>query len=249
MYLSNFNSVPDAAEWLSENTHELWSCNDVVRILSEIGTDKVLVNIPPAVLLLKLLSGEISEYVVDNNKIFEICNPIEFLENILMGDDFESACANPSALVCDAVLYRSPSPISASAIRLTKTAIYRLAEHSPLESFEKLVKEIQKGNQSELATLASEWKVASPSAVAEIIKPLQRRKAQEDAILAEIYHLQFDPLSLPKNVSGKPGVRAAVRKSLEVKDAKGYASTFSSPRVYVTAWQRLLTAPCKIRYE
>lgn len=67
--------------------------------------------------------------------------------------------------------------------------------------------------------------------------------------MAEIQHLNLDPLKLPKHVNGKPGVRATVRKSMMARDAKGYAATFSSLKVYETAWQRLLTAPRKICYE
>ena len=77
----------------------------------------------------------------------------------------------------------------------------------------------------------------SPAAV--IQKPIQRTPAQDTAIMAEILHLQLDHLAMPIPEAGKSGARAAVRKSMIKRDAKGYAGTFSSLKVYETAWQRL----------
>lgn len=72
-----------------------------------------------------------------------------------------------------------------------------------------------------------------------IQKPFQRGAAQDAAILSEIKFLGLDPLNLPKTAAGKPGMRAAVRASMKSRDESGYTKTFSSNKVYETAWQRL----------
>lgn len=53
----------------------------------------------------------------------------------------------------------------------------------------------------------------TPQAPAKV-KPVQRSAAQDDAILSEIKRQGHDPLELPKNIAGKPGVAAAVRGAL-----------------------------------
>lgn len=64
-------------------------------------------------------------------------------------------------------------------------------------------------------------------------KPLQRSKAQDAAILKTLRGMGYDPLQLPKNPDGKPGVKAAVRKTL--KDNPLFAGT----TVFEGAWERL----------
>ena len=46
------------------------------------------------------------------------------------------------------------------------------------------------------------------------VKPVLRSAAQDEAILSEIRRQGHDPLKLPKNEAGKPGVAAAVRGAL-----------------------------------
>lgn len=70
-------------------------------------------------------------------------------------------------------------------------------------------------------------------AKAEPAKPLQRTAAQDAAILCEIQKLGYDPLALPKNPNGKPGVKAAIRAVL-----KGN-SLFVGQSVFKHAWERL----------
>jgi hypothetical protein len=62
--------------------------------------------------------------------------------------------------------------------------------------------------------------------------PESRLRAQERRILEIIRALGYDPKNLPKNKSGRPGVKAAVRK------AAGKA-LFQSGKVFDLAWERL----------
>lgn len=64
-------------------------------------------------------------------------------------------------------------------------------------------------------------------------KPLQRTAAQDFAILCEIKKQGYDPLALPKNLPGKPGVKAAIRASLSEN------SLFTGGTVFDKAWERL----------
>lgn len=67
-------------------------------------------------------------------------------------------------------------------------------------------------------------------------KPIQRRAAQDDAIIDAIRQLGHAPQKLPKNESGKPGVKAAVRATLEGKNPMFP----SGSTVLNKAWERLL---------
>lgn len=64
-------------------------------------------------------------------------------------------------------------------------------------------------------------------------KPLQRTAAQDAAILAAIQQAGYDPVTLPKNAPGKPGVRAAIRQTLKE------SLLFTGATVFDKAWERL----------
>ena len=64
-------------------------------------------------------------------------------------------------------------------------------------------------------------------------KPIQRSAAQDAAILAAIRHAKHDPLALPVNERGKPGIKAAVRDSLAGN------ALFVGRTVFEKAWGRL----------
>jgi hypothetical protein len=66
-------------------------------------------------------------------------------------------------------------------------------------------------------------------------KPLQRTAAQDSAILCEIEKQGYDPLALPKNPSGKSGVKADIRAALSQNPL------FTGTRVFDKAWERLTT--------
>ena len=86
-----------------------------------------------------------------------------------------------------------------------------------------------------------EWvrhNTASPAPVVEApepLRPVSRASAQDDAILKAIRAADCDPLALPKNEPGKPGVKAAVRLLLVGKNP-------AFPKVgtqFEKAWDRL----------
>jgi hypothetical protein len=66
------------------------------------------------------------------------------------------------------------------------------------------------------------------------VRPVQRSKAQEDAILAKIQTNGHDPLKLVKNQPGKPGVKAEIRTAL------GSSGMWAGQTVFNKAWERLL---------
>lgn len=64
-------------------------------------------------------------------------------------------------------------------------------------------------------------------------RPLQRQQAQEQAIMRLIRDEGHDPLKLPKNKPGKPGIKAKVRKALQ------FDPIFTGETVFEKAWERL----------
>jgi hypothetical protein len=74
--------------------------------------------------------------------------------------------------------------------------------------------------------------VNAPTAL-EVVKPVPRGAAQDSAILKAISELGHDPIRLPSNPPGKPGVKASVRGAL-----KGNA-LFVGNSVFDKAWERL----------
>lgn len=73
----------------------------------------------------------------------------------------------------------------------------------------------------------------TPVENAEKHKPLNAQSAQEATILDCIKQLGHDPLNLPKNPKGKPGVKAAVKLALRND------RLFTGTTVFEKAWERL----------
>ena len=67
-------------------------------------------------------------------------------------------------------------------------------------------------------------------------RPLQRTAAQDSAILAAIKKAGYNPLALPMNKPGKPGIKAAIRETLNGDPL------FVGANVFDKAWERLRKA-------
>ncbi|MCX7258573.1 MAG: hypothetical protein NTZ64_18155 [Polaromonas sp.] len=65
------------------------------------------------------------------------------------------------------------------------------------------------------------------------VRPLQRTSAQDNAIICEIQKQGYDPLALPKNPKGKPGVKAIIRAALSDNEL------FVGSTIFNKAWERL----------
>lgn len=83
-------------------------------------------------------------------------------------------------------------------------------------------------------TTALALPAANPSTPAS--SPLSRFAAQENAIVAALKALGYDPLQLPKNESGKAGVKAQVKTNL------GKTGMWNGSTVFSKAWERLLAS-------
>lgn len=73
----------------------------------------------------------------------------------------------------------------------------------------------------------------SDNSARDLPKPLQKQRAQEQAILKTLRELNYDPLHLPKNAPGKNGVKAEVKEKLLL------ATSLFSQRSFTKAWERL----------
>lgn len=72
----------------------------------------------------------------------------------------------------------------------------------------------------------------------ELVKPqaheaVQRTAAQDAAVLAMLKEKGFDPLALPPNEAGKPGVKSLIRQAL------GTSGLWAGTTVFDKAWERL----------
>ena len=67
------------------------------------------------------------------------------------------------------------------------------------------------------------------------IKPVQRAAAQNAAIIEAIRAKNIEPKKIPKAPSGKPGLKAEIRKDI----LQTHKDIFSSNGVFNDAWQRL----------
>jgi hypothetical protein len=65
------------------------------------------------------------------------------------------------------------------------------------------------------------------------VMPLQRSKAQEEAILSKLQSNGHDPARLVKNTPGKPGVKSEIRRAL------GSGGMWTGQTVFNKAWERL----------
>ncbi|MFZ6750096.1 hypothetical protein [Undibacterium sp. Ren11W] len=160
MYLSDSNTLSEAAEWLTENKYEPWTWRNVIEKYAEMHSATINVVIPCGARLTKLSPGEVMEIDFLDPCLLEVCNVESFLEDILLGNNLENACARPLALVSSdgSLRYHSVAPIRASAIRLNKMAILRLADLPPLDPFRFLVNDMTIGLQDNLAKLVRNHK-------------------------------------------------------------------------------------------
>ncbi len=79
------------------------------------------------------------------------------------------------------------------------------------------------------------WMTADTEPPAGTAKPLQRTTAQDLAILTAIKQAGHDPLMLPINKPGKPGVKAVIREALK-------GNVLFVGTVFKRAWERLRSA-------
>ncbi len=77
--------------------------------------------------------------------------------------------------------------------------------------------------------------VVAPAGVPEPLKPLSRGTAQDAAIHEAMREAGYNPLALPKNNPGKPGVKAAMKIALVGK----HPAFPKDGTQFVKAWDRL----------
>lgn len=132
--------------------------------------------------------------------------------------------------------------VSRTAIREFISEIGRKSAYdfSPIEK-KKLFEPVEAGAEEVIARqLRLEQADTQPQAgngapVVQVpVKPLQRTTAQDTAILTVIQQAGHDPLALPKNESGKRGVKFAIRQALNGSPLFPKNST-----VFNKAWERL----------
>jgi hypothetical protein len=69
--------------------------------------------------------------------------------------------------------------------------------------------------------------------IAAKLKPRRKLRDQEDEILAQLNERGYEPATVPKNFSGKPGIKAEIRAALE------NSSLFEGDTVFDKAWERV----------
>lgn len=108
---------------------------------------------------------------------------------------------------------------------LVAVASRQLLSAATRHNYSLLMRLLEPGQTSAIADTAS-----APAAA---MKPLQRSRAQDAAILGEIRKQGYDPLALPKNAQGKKGVKYDIRAAI------GKNGLFTGTTVFNKAWTRL----------
>jgi hypothetical protein len=154
MYLSEVNTVTDAAAWLSKNSGESWTWRNVLEMFAKTGPESISVVINVGTAIRQSFPDAVDETVFRNPLVLQVCDVNNFLMDILMGDDLDTACAHPLALVIvPSYRFHTISPIRVSSLRLSKQQIYGLAERFTLDPFDKLSTELLEGRRPDLAAL------------------------------------------------------------------------------------------------
>lgn len=99
-----------------------------------------------------------------------------------------------------------------------------------LHSFNEWAKRMGNGVFADLSAIVSKPSASEPTPVP---RQRTRMKEQEAAILAEIVRQGYDPQAFPKNPSGGPGAKAAIRESLKS------GPLFKGNTTFDKAWERL----------
>ncbi len=122
-----------------------------------------------------------------------------------------------------------------SAVKLIADS-FRIQQENPSLSFDDAMEVAKNRHRAEIEILKSRLvNQAASSGAPESDTPRQpaplpRQRHQENEILRVIAELGYDAKALPKDTSGKPGAKAAVRKKLPL----------FSKIVFAKAWQRLM---------
>lgn len=163
MLLSEWNSIPDAIEWLTENTNEPWTWKNVVDLFAKSSPETVHVWVPSSTLLTQISPGNIREISFREPLILQLCDAQNFLSDISNCDDFVSASAHSNGMVgAFNSRFRTISPIPAAATRLSKREIHRLA-NCILYPFVKFVEQVKGGKYPEIIDMLNDREARSDS--------------------------------------------------------------------------------------
>lgn len=143
--LSEWNTLLEAAEWLSETTEQSWTWRNVIEAFLRICPDTVHVIIEPNTsfyyhgkkfdvdspgFVFKHTAAP-EETVNNTPLLIKSCEVEHFLKTILLSKDYESACGYAARFVNGEVgedrnNYRMIDPVSATAIRLKRIEVMGL---------------------------------------------------------------------------------------------------------------------------
>lgn len=209
MYLTDWNSVADAIEWLTQIGGDCWSWRSVLDQLAKTDPDTVGVVLRANTKLTQLGPGEIREIMLTHPRMMEVCNVQQFLSDMLMADDLATASASPLALIDSGSRYRPSTPTPIASLRLRKDQIHRVAALQSLYPWKLLLRSLKQGKQPALAALLSEHSATSESSNAfpkENLKNQQVRAVPSggDSLTPLIWEICFDLRGSEKKVTARP---------------------------------------------
>jgi hypothetical protein len=164
MHLARWNSLVEAAEWLTHATKKQWTWKAILSRLEDMHVETLHVVIPPGTRLLLNVGGEWHEVSYDVVIVPQVCGINGFLHQIQLGLDEKSEWTKPLGLVLADKRLRATTAFSASSIRLTKSEVLNVGNLPSPEcqhGFESLVDAMSRGEYSSLATVCAKNKDAS----------------------------------------------------------------------------------------
>ncbi len=150
MYLHNWVSISEAAEWLTHTWGEQWTWRRVIHEFAITQPQIISVVIPPNTPLITTGTGDAKPIMLRLPLQCTVPYVWEFLQHIEMGDDVHAASAYPRFLVAGTERFISELPIRATALRLSEFQVRALAP-TPLQT---LMQQMKAGKHPELAVLA-----------------------------------------------------------------------------------------------
>jgi hypothetical protein len=163
--LTKLNSLNEAAEWLTKETGESWTWKQVISRFTELHPETVHVAISANTPLYQLnQSSEWKETTLTYPILLQVCQVEDFLQQILLGNDLESACGLTGGLISidGSNRFRKFEPIPATAIRLTSREvadILTLPPPAPPSEFYGLMEDMRDGKLPKLRELLDDMSI------------------------------------------------------------------------------------------
>lgn len=223
--LPMYSTIPEAVQWLSEQTNSKWSENEFLDFA--LGHGITLHAGPPISQSAGLLKLDVEglRNRSNPNGLKQICStgwgmaqlfPIHIAQILYVGEtETINAQEPPDIKEWEFSLFPEPIKVTRDQLRISSKRL-----HALLHRF----KQSPCHNPNSIAPSGAPKNTESPATA----KPLPAQRFQEQEILRVIRELGYDPAKLPKAKPGTKGIKSKVRSRLTL-----------TVKVFNMAWERL----------